>query len=307
MAKPRTVDKSPPTNTRTAPKKEKAEQSGDVKIDVAQVATAVSSLPQPTELEVAAWTSQYPEAYALSLAAQTRAPAILGDAWGWFQTARPTLEGPLASLVKYPKARLAFLGHCTLTLADAIEAERAKKRGASKLSQQKTSSEALAQAALSDLRASLRETAGRHPGLTDDLNTRLAEPTSSSVSGALLGLAGLLDEWLVHVDPLVRTLVATHMLTADDATRAREAAATLTGAATAKRGNTSTDRDSAEISPLEGRVLVEMRALRNAFINARERSGNKRIPALVPSPATRAVFGRGSAAADPPPPTPTPA
>jgi hypothetical protein len=42
--------------------------------------------------------------------------------------------------------------------------------------------------------------------------------------------------------------------------------------------------------------------LRNAFINARAQRDDKRIPALVPGPATRAIFGRAAT----PEPTPAP-
>ncbi len=292
MAKPKSASKPVSSKAkRTAPAAKPA-VTGAVKIDVPTVAAAVNALPQPTSAQVSAWLAQYPEGYASSLATQTRAPLVVGEAWEWFQKARAALEGPLAGAIRYPIERLAFLGRCLLDLAGALESERAAKRKVSTLSGTRDAAEALAQATLIDLRSAMREAAGRHPTLTSQLDARVAESAEGNIAGLLTGLANLLDAWLDSDDEDVRTLVASVKLTRDDVTNAQTRAGALTTAATHKRGHTETERDSAETTPLEGRVLVEMRALRNALANARDKTGDKRIPLLAAGPATRAVFGR---------------
>lgn len=289
------------TPKKKAPKAEGV-TTGDVKIDVAMVAAAVNGLPAPTEAAVRAWLAQYPESYTLTLASQTRAPGVLGEAWGWFQSARTALEGEVGKGIRYPLARLGFLGRCVLDLAGALEEDRKAKRSNVTLKQAKTAAEALAQAVLSELRATVREAAGRHPVMKAELDARLAEAASASTVGELRALAALLDEWLTHADADVRELVASAMLSADDAANARRHADAVTLASTARRGKDTTDRDSPEVSVREGRLLAEMRVLRNAFINARAQRDDKRIPALAPGPATRAIFGRAAT----PEPTPAP-
>jgi hypothetical protein len=291
------------TPKKQTPKAEhKAATTGDVKIDVATVAAAVNGLPAPTEATGRAWLAQYPESYTLTLASQTRAPGVLGEAWGWFQLARTALEGEVGKSIRYPLARLGFLGRCVLDLAGVLEEDRKAKRSNVTLKQAKTAAEALAQAVLSELRATVREAAGRHDTMKKELDERLAEAASATTVGELRGLAALLDEWFAHTDADVRELVASAMLTADDAANARRHADAVTLASTARRGKDTADRDSPEVSVREGRLLAEMRVLRNAFINARAQRDDKRIPALVPGPATRAIFGRAAT----PEPTPAP-
>ncbi len=290
MATPKKTKKGSAAAKKTAA----AHTTGDVTVDVATVAGAVNRLPPPTEAAVRAWIAQYPESYTLTLASQTRAPAVLAEGWGWFQKAEPALRGDLGKGVRYPLERLTFFGRCMLDLAGALDAERAKKRSNSSLALAVTSAEALAQQALSELRAAMREAAGRHPTMNSDLEARLSEASAATTAGALRALAALLDEWLKHTDENVRELAASMKLTSDDATSARGHADAMTQAATAKRGTSTHDRDTPEVSVHEGRLLAEMRVLRNAFLMARQKSGDMRIPALSPSAATRAIFGRNS-------------
>ena len=283
----------------------KAATTGDVKIDLATVAAAVNRLPAPSAAEVEAWRAQYPESYALGLAAQTRAAGVLAEAWGWFQQAEPVLTGELGASIRYAPSRLAFLGHTLLDLAGALESERAKKRSTTKLATAVGAAETLAAATLSELRAAMREAVGRHPTLSNELQTRLAEPSAATTVGALRAIATLLAAWRTSDDPVVHALLASVKLTEADEQRAIEHADAVSKATTARRGLQATERDTPEISTHEGRVLVEMRVLRNAFRNARALRADKRIPALTPGAATRAVFPR-AAAEDPTEPTPPP-
>ncbi len=295
------------TAKKTAAKVEtKAAETGDVKVDMATVAAAVNRLPAPSEAEVTAWRAQYPEGYVLELAAQTRATNVVGEAWGWFQKAEPVLTGELASAIRYPATRLAFLGRTILDLAGALEAERAKKRSTVTLVKAVDAAEALAGAALAELRGAMREAAGRHPTMTADLKARLGESSASTTAGALRALAALLASWMTGDDPVVRELARSARLTETDTKNARAHADAVTQASTVRRGANSADRDTPEVSGHEGRVLAEMRVLRNAFRNARALRDDKRIPALTPGAATRAVFTRSGPADDEGEPQPPP-
>jgi hypothetical protein len=68
---------------KTSAAQTKTERSGGVTIDVDEVTAAVSSLTPPTEVQKRAWRLQFPAADVLTLAMQTRAHAVVAEAWGW--------------------------------------------------------------------------------------------------------------------------------------------------------------------------------------------------------------------------------
>lgn len=298
---------------KTPPKAKKAtsphaKRAAPSRIDASVLAGILTSLPTPTEAQRRAFRAQFSDTRCAALGATTRAATVEAEALRFVQGAIETLRGPAAESVRYIPARLAWLLECVVTLT---EQRTQDVRGRSDSSARKSERGVLEQKARlvsSDLSLALQDVAEGDEGRLAALrNARAKVSPADDVLGLLDAHTAVLADWL-QGDEAVRTLLASARLDDGTLAAARDAADALRRARSTANSAGNPQVDGPAVNVVEGRVLYEMRLLRKVFSRARERTGDRRIPALTPAPALQRVFinvDRDEAEPAPPPAPPT--
>jgi hypothetical protein len=277
------------------------------RIDSSVLAGLLSLLPTPNEAQRRAFRAQFSDTRCAALGDTTRAAILEAEALRFAQGALEVLRGPTAAQVRYIPARLAWLLECVVTLTEQRTQDVRVRSDSSARKSERSVLEQKARLVSSDLSLALQDVAEGDESLLAALrNARAKVSPADDVLGLLDAHTAVLTAWL-QGDEAVRTLLASARLDDDTLAAAREAADALRRARSTANTAGNPQVDGPAVNVVEGRVIYEMRLLRKVFNRARERTGDRRIPALTPVPALQRVFlwiDRTESAPDAPTPTP---
>lgn len=291
MAKPK---KAP-----AKPKAAERKSSTVARVDPAELDALIAKIGRdPTAAQRAAWLHQYPAEITAGWAARTNASETELEAFNWAKTASVALlDSSIAESIAYPRERLVFLLECVQDVAASRERSASTKGDADSLRTTRDAAASSVSRALKKLRARMKLVAGDHAESKLAIRAAIAkaEPKSDE-SSQLTALVALANTWIADAGPLALLATEKGVTTAlcaqctESVLRFRAArAATPTAAAS---------KDSPAVNAVEGRLLGEMSALRDALLAAREERGDKLVPMVLPR-ATAALFGKPSAAEKP--------
>lgn len=260
------------------------------RIDLSELGALLSSLPAPSETQRGAFRAQFSDARCANLGATTRAATVETEALRFARTAATTLLGPGGASVRYTPTRLAWLGECLAELAARRSSDVEARTDASGRKSSRSVLEIKARAVGSDLSLALQDVSEGNDTLRNELRDARAKVTpADDVLGLLDGHCAVLAAWLQGSEVL-RALLESARLDEGTLSAARDAAEALRRERTRANTGANPEFDGPAVNVIEGRVLYEMRLLRKVFNRARERSGDRTIPALTPAPALQRIF-----------------
>ncbi len=224
--------------------------------------------------------------------AETKSEGVLSDALGWVAIIDKELPKYPVELRRYSKTRFAWLLECVRALADerALQQTKGGAAGVLKVAVEQAVTKALA--ARREVVDSLEELVEGDAVAEAALSRALGSTVKPDRIVASIGtLCTYARQWLGQADAGSKKRVELAGLTLAEVETAENAAATLAQATAGKTlEGAAIVRDTPAVNQIEGRVLLEMRAVMRVFNKANEL--NKKIPKLVPGKATRGVLAR---------------
>lgn len=260
-----------------------------------------------TNEDRAVLAAKYSDKQCEAKGAETKSEGVLSDALGWVAIIDKELPKYPVELRRYSKARFAWLLECVRKLADerALQKTKGGAAGVLKVAVDQAVTKALA--ARREVVDSLEELVEGDGIAETALSGALGSTDRPDRIVASIGtLCAYARQWLGQTDAGAKKRVELAGLTLAEVETAETAAATLAQATAGKTlEGAAIVRDSPAVNQIEGRVLLEMRAVMRVFNKAN--ALNKKIPKLVPGKATRSVLARsGSAVAEEADETPEP-
>lgn len=256
------------------------------------LAQMVVRVPAVDAASRAAFTAQFTSVECVTLGAQTRSVAVRECAMQWAASMLKAVTGPEKELVPYAPERLSFVLELIGGL-DAVRGANAKTNADSGSLRNERDLARTRHAAASRRLESLlvRATKGDEAASAEVAQLRghgksdreTAEATQSLVKLARKRLQGTKAQKLV---------AASVCLTAARVDEADAAASALLDARddVALGASGASQKDSAAVNAVEGRVLLEMRMMKASIEEAREDGAT--VPALVPTAGVAHVFNK---------------
>ena len=258
------------------------------------VAHLLARLPSLDDNHRKAFASQFTDTECTDMGVLTKSGTVRTATVAWVVEALPSLVDPaLFTEIDYAPERLAWVTELTVSMDVAREAAGQKGAGQTEV---RTVQE-LSRKKNKNLRARLLSKMSRvvkGDGLAAAEYARAgAAPTDEDLANSLKVLATLAENALNSTVPGVAVLAAAARLTAADVAAARGGAASLTttGEDVALGGRAQGDRDTPAVNLIEGRIVLELKFLRDAFEDARSRG--VAVPPLVVHAGLRHVLGHG--------------
>lgn len=250
------------------------------------VGSLLATLPPLTNIQRQAFREQFTLAQCDAIGVLAEAPDVYREAIAWLRPIEGTLSRHSLLVRRYSRARFAWFLECIRDLGDALEIRRGGDRPPGTLHAR---TERVRRTALR-IREELIEALSVLANGDEHESARLVDAAGATDTPDLLGtslraLARLAEDWTDHEGPLIRALVASVDLTEADVDAAR-AAAHAVGAGHA--GHEGDHGDLRAVGRAEGRVLLEMGLAMRLFERAHR--WDRRVPCLLPGPATRAAL-----------------
>ena len=261
--------------------------------------------PAPGAVARAAYASQWSDAECAERGTATKAVNVRNESGAWILTIHKAF-GTYHTEIGYSGSRLVYFLDTYEALAAAIAAHEESQGNLTGRKQSASDALVAARTIGQTLADRLAAAAGNRPAERRALDaTNTPASTPEETVHRLRNLTELAASWLTTRKAELAVLVAEAQITRQLVDAVRKAADDLEVYRREARSERRVPKDPPAVNLLEGRVLCEMRFVREAF--ERARAGDKRIPALVPGPGTRAVIlGRSHASkrADKTPSTP---
>jgi hypothetical protein len=250
------------------------------------VGALLATLPSLTNVQRQAFHEQFTPAQCDATGVLAEVPAVCGEAIAWLRPIERTLARHPFLVRRYGRARFAWFLECIRDLGDALEI----RRGGDGAPDAEIAPPERVRAAALRIREELIEAISVLSTGDEGESARLAAAAGSTdppeaLAVSLRALARLAEDWTEHEGPATRALVASVDLCEADVEAARAAA----HAVAANHGGAGGGRnDVRAVVRAAGRVLLEMGLAMRMFERARR--WDRRVPSLLPGPATRAAL-----------------
>lgn len=257
----------------------------------------LASLPALSARLRAAYRLSFTDEQCDAWGEKTRADVVLKEAEKWIASMNGSLKRDPD--VAYSRRRLAFLCELVVLLEDEI-ARTTQKNGGEHQSI-RSAALSLASNARADLARRLRAMAGGRQSILAEVS-RHRPDNAKSVSDVQESLTALISlATRLRRDEVSEALADDVGLSESRLNAAYSALEALTGASELTLNAAAYEGDAPSVNRIEGRVLRELRLAQRLFAEAKEVGVS--VPALVPSPALKAILGADSEAPAPTPPS----
>lgn len=261
-------------------------------LTVQQLLDIRAAWPAPTEIERAAYRSQFTDKECAEAGTLTKAVNVRNDAGGWILQIHRMKSGPDGRHIKYPGARLIYLLDLYEQLDGAIQAQEAEQGDVRETKNTAADHDDAARVTESTLYGDLDDIAGNRPVERRDLDAAATPMTTpEELVKRLRNLIELGRRWVATKDAELAVLVKDAELTPSVLDTAERAAANLEAARRGARSVRVVNNDLPAVNLIEGRVTREMKHVKGRVDRARK--DHPSLTPLIPSPGTRAaIIGR---------------